>query len=336
MAQRLPVDVIVPTYNGANYLRESLGSVAAQTCAVNAVIVVDDGSTDDTAAVARSLGAIVVTQPNSGISVARNAGIRLSRAPYVALLDADDRWHPERLEAQWRVVRARPDIAMIATDYALWTDGIRSQSVLAAQPHFRGVPRERLSAEAYVVSREAMLQALAVRNFVLPSSMLLDRRIFDRDDVFYCPREKLPEGEDRFIGEDYEWILRALRVTPVAFVDRVLVDYRQSAGAISARRGRIRYGDVALGKLIAAAPERYVNGAADAFARARPRALRESAIAHVKSGELSFAADRLHELAECAREPERRFARIGAALMRPSWMQRLLLPMTRLRPPRFR
>ena len=335
MAPSLPIDVIVPTYNGANYLRESLGSVAAQTRVPSTVIVVDDGSTDDTVAVARSLGATVVSQPNRGIAEARNAGIRASRAPYLALLDADDRWHPERLEAQWRVVEARPDVALIASDYALWTGDRVSGSVLAGQRNFTAAPRTRLSAEAYLVSQEAMLEALAVRNFVLPSSMLLDRRIFDRDEVYYCPREHFAEGEDTYIGEDYEWILRALRVTPVAFVDRVLVDYRQSAGTLSARRGRIRYGDVVLGKLIATSPAHYVDGAGDAFARARPQALRESAIAHIKSGELSFAADRLRELAQCAPQPERGLAKIGAALMTPAWMQRALLPLTRLRPPRL-
>jgi glycosyltransferase involved in cell wall biosynthesis len=296
MGLTLPVDVIVPTYNGAAYLRESLGSIAAQTCGVGEVIVVDDGSTDDSAALARSLGARVVSQRNAGVGAARNAGIRASRAPFVALLDADDRWHPELLEAQWRVHLARPDVAIIATDYARWTGGALTGSVLSEHPSFSRAQRDRVSSEAYVVSQEAMVAALAVRNFVLPSSLLLDRRLFDEDGVYYRSRAELPETEDTLVGEDYEWLMRALRFTSVAFVDRVLVDYRQWPGTLSARRGRIRNGDIALGRMIAADPSQYAAGAAEAFARARPLAQRDVTIRYLKSGEFVRAAASLREL----------------------------------------
>ena len=336
MASSLPIDVIVPAYNAVAFLRESLASVATQTCAVNTVIVVDDGSTDGTAELARSLGATVVSQANRGLAEARNAGVRASTAPYLALLDADDRWHPERLEAQWLVREARPDALVIATDYALWTGAVLSGPVLGQQAQFIAVPRERISAEAYVVSSAAMLAAIAVRNFVLPSSMLLDRQIFDRDGLYYSARENLAESDDTFIGEDYEWLLRVLRVTPVAFVDRVLVDYRQSEHALSARRGRIRHGDVVLGEMIAASPESYVAGAADAFARARPRMLRESALAHVKSGEFPFAAARLRDIARDSRQPARSIAKLAARLVETPIVQRSIDALTRLRRSRLR
>ncbi len=336
MTPRLPIDVIVPAYNAANFLPDSLGSVGAQTCAVNEVIVVDDGSTDDTAVVARSLGARVVSQRNCGVAVARNAGIRASRAPFIALLDADDRWHPDFLEAQWRAHEAFPDVAIVATDYALWKGETLTGSAFSMQAHLRALPRERVSSEAYVTSHEAIVAALAVRNFLLPSSLVLDRRLFDRDEIFFRPRSEFVETDDTFIGEDYEWILRALRVTSVAFVDRVLVDYRQTGDTLSARRGRIRYGDVNLGHMIAASPSHYVAGAAQAFARRRPLALRDSALWHVKSGEFTLAAARLRELAQIQSQPQRAFAMLGAAVLEPAWMRPLLLPISRLRRPRFR
>jgi hypothetical protein len=166
--------------------------------------------------------------------------------------------------------------------------------------------------------------------------MLLDRRLFDRDEVFFRPRSELLETDDTFIGEDYEWLLRALRVTSVALVDRVLVDYRQSDNTLSARRGRIRYGDVALGRMIAASPSQYAAGAAEAFARQRPLALRESALRHVKSGEFTIAAARLRELAQTQSQPLRAFAKLAAVALEPAWMRPLLLPISRLRRPRFR
>jgi glycosyltransferase involved in cell wall biosynthesis len=334
MKRRLPIDVIVPAYNGARFLHDSLGSVSAQTCAVNEVIVVDDGSTDDTAAVARSLGARVVPQSNAGVAVARNTGIRTSRAPFIALLDADDRWHPELLEAQWRAHEAFPDAAIVATDYAFWMGD--AGAVFSKKSHFRSIARARPRSEAFLVSREAMVAALGVRNFLLPSTMLLDRRLFDRDEVFFRPRSELPETDETFIGEDYEWLLRALRVTDVVLVDRVLVDYRQSENTLSARRGRIRYGDVALGRLIAASPSEYAAGAADAFARQRPLVLRESALRHVKSGEFTIAAARLRELAHTQSQPLQAFAKLAAVALEPAWMRPLLLPISRLRRPRLR
>ncbi len=336
MTPSLPIDVVVPAYNGADYLHESLSSIAAQTRAPSEVIVVDDGSTDDTAAVARSLGARVVSQRNAGVAVARNTGIRASRAPFIALLDADDRWHPELLEAQWRAHEARPDVAIVATDYAYWTNGAVGGSVLAGQVHLSGLQRERISPEAYALSPAAMLAALAVRNFLLPSTLLLDRRLFDRDGLYFRPRADLAESDDTFIGEDYEWLLRALRVSGVTIVDRVLVDYRQSANTLSARRGRIRNGDVALGRMIAASPSQYVPGAAEAFARHRPLALRESALRHVKSQEFALAAARLREFAHTQSQPLRTLATLGAALLAPAWMQPLWRPISRLRRPRLR
>jgi glycosyltransferase involved in cell wall biosynthesis len=333
---KVPIDVIVPAYNGAAYLRECLPSIAAQTCAVNDVIVVDDGSTDDTVAVARSLGARVVSQPNAGVAVARNAGIRASQAPFIALLDADDRWRPQHLEAQWRAHEARPDVAIVTTDYAYWTGETISGSVLAGQSSFRSARRERLSPEAYVISSEDMVAALAVRNFLLPSTLLVDRRLFDRDGVYFRPRAELVESDEIFIGEDYEWLLRALRVTSVALVDRVLVDYRQSPGTLSARRGRIRYGDVVLGRMIAASPAEYAPGAAEAFERTRALGLREAALRHVKSGEFGYAAARLHEFAQTQSQPLRTLATLGAKLLEPAWMRPLLVPISRLRRPRFR
>jgi glycosyltransferase involved in cell wall biosynthesis len=331
----LPIDVIVPVYNGAGYLRDSLGSIAAQTCGVHEVIVVDDGSTDDTATVARSLGARVVTQHNAGVAVARNTGIRASRAPFLALLDVDDRWHPEHLEAHWRAHEVCPDVSIVSSDYAFWTGDAVTGSVLATQTQLAAASRVRVSPEAYVVSSKDMVAALGVRNFVLPSTILVDRQLFDRDAIYFRPRVELAEADDTFIGEDYEWLMRALRVTGIAFVDRVLVDYRQSGNTLSARRGRIRYGDVVLGRMIAQSPSQYADGAAEAMARHRPLALRESALRHFKSGEFALAAARLREFAQARAQPQRALATIAARLLEVGTMRPLLLPLTRLRRPRF-
>ena len=96
------VSVIIPTYNYGRYLGEAIDSALGQTLPPLEVIVVDDGSTDDTPQVLASYGdrIRVVRQKNSGVAVARNSGIAAARGDYVAFLDADDVWLPRKLELQ--------------------------------------------------------------------------------------------------------------------------------------------------------------------------------------------------------------------------------------------
>ena len=94
---RLVISVVIPCYNGARHLHEALASVRAQLRQPLEVILVDDGSTDDSRDIAEAYGARVVTQVNRGEGAARNAGIRAASGQLVASLDADDRWRPHHL-----------------------------------------------------------------------------------------------------------------------------------------------------------------------------------------------------------------------------------------------
>jgi glycosyltransferase involved in cell wall biosynthesis len=96
------ISVVIPCYNGARFLRDTLESVLVQTLPPREVLVVDDGSTDDSAAIAKSYGppVRVIRQPNQGESVARNRGLEEAKGDWVAFLDADDLWLPEKLAEQ--------------------------------------------------------------------------------------------------------------------------------------------------------------------------------------------------------------------------------------------
>ena len=95
------VSVIIPVYNGEKYLRESIDSIFSQTYTPIEVIVVDDGSTDQSKAIARSFPQIrYLFQNNSGHASARNRGIRAANADYISFLDSDDLWLPEKLLLQ--------------------------------------------------------------------------------------------------------------------------------------------------------------------------------------------------------------------------------------------
>jgi glycosyltransferase involved in cell wall biosynthesis len=106
------VSCIVPVHNGARYLREALDSITAQTYRPIEIIVVDDGSTDGSAAVAGRYAASIRihAQPNAGPAAARNRGIRDARGEYLAFLDADDLWHPKKLERQVARFGAREEL----------------------------------------------------------------------------------------------------------------------------------------------------------------------------------------------------------------------------------
>lgn len=106
-------------HDRADLLALALASVAAQTLAAAEVIVVDDGSSDDSAEVAERLGSTVIRQPAGGVSAARNRGLRAASARFVAFLDSDDEWHPGHLAA---LMAAAPGRALVSTA-ALSTDG---------------------------------------------------------------------------------------------------------------------------------------------------------------------------------------------------------------------
>jgi glycosyltransferase involved in cell wall biosynthesis len=102
------VSVVVPVRDGARYLGDALRSVAAQSFAAYELIVVDDGSSDDSGAIAERLGARVERQPPGGQADARNRGVELSSGELVAFLDADDLWPPGALESRVSAMRAEP------------------------------------------------------------------------------------------------------------------------------------------------------------------------------------------------------------------------------------
>jgi len=163
------VSVVIPTYNQPLLLAETLASVAAQAFDGYEIVVVDDGSTDDTPAVLREfqkrLGSRlrVVTQANAGIGAARNRGIEESRGRYVALLDHDDLWRPGKLATQVAFMEAHPQCAACSVPYAYSTDPARCVYDVAAVRDADGIVRRPLRA----LARGEV--------FLISSSILFDR-----------------------------------------------------------------------------------------------------------------------------------------------------------------
>lgn len=191
----MKISVVIPAYNAAHFLPRCLNSVFAQTLQPAEVIVVDDGSKDDTAEIGRRLGARVVSRPNGGLSAARNTGVQSASSEWVALLDADDMWSPEKLRAQ--ADRVREDTVLVYTGIRIFgDDGVRSTS-LAVEP-----------AEAR--------RMLRYRNPITPSSVMARREALARNHGF---------REDIRACEDWEMWMRLQRLGGFAAVPDALTDY---------------------------------------------------------------------------------------------------------------
>jgi len=110
------ISVIIPTYNAEKYINKAINSVLAQTYQDFEILVIDDGSTDNTKEAVNSIPderIRYIYQENRGPSAARNKGVELSGSEYVAFLDADDFWHPKKLEIQLDVLNKKPDICLV-------------------------------------------------------------------------------------------------------------------------------------------------------------------------------------------------------------------------------
>jgi glycosyltransferase involved in cell wall biosynthesis len=124
------ISVVIPCYNAAHFLRATIESILRQTRPATEVIVVDDGSTDDSARIAASFGppVRVIRQRNQGESAARNRGIEAATGDWVAFLDADDLWLPTKLARQAGVIRLAPaDVVCVTCQFDLFGEGMEDR-----------------------------------------------------------------------------------------------------------------------------------------------------------------------------------------------------------------
>jgi glycosyltransferase involved in cell wall biosynthesis len=134
------VSVVVPTYNGGRHLKATLTSLAAQTYPNVEIIVVDDGSTDDSCEVALASGAAynVITQPNLGVAIARNRGLAHARGRWVGFIDQDDLWRSDRVQNLVDFARSHEVNAVASTEtpFALTSDRVALRAVGDGREHW--------------------------------------------------------------------------------------------------------------------------------------------------------------------------------------------------------
>lgn len=195
----LSFSVIVPTYNRGHLLPRALNSIAAQTQTPLEVIVVDDGSTDDTIAILRREypDVVIFEETHRGVSAARNRGIQASRGDWIAFLDSDDEWLPEKLARQNAALVSTPTILLCHTEEVWVRNGVRVNPMKKHAKRGGGIFEDCLP-----------LCCMS------PSSVVVHREVLEDVGVF---DESLPACED------YDLWLRITSRYPVVFIDEPLV-----------------------------------------------------------------------------------------------------------------
>lgn len=195
------VSVVIPVFNGAPFVAKAVASVRAQVHSDVEILVVDDGSTDGTQEVLKHLeqsdGIRWFQRSHGGPARSRNFGIEAARGHYIALLDCDDVWLPGKLEAQLAIMRTRPEVGLVHTDF-----DVRFED---------GTLEERVTARS---SREPMVLAFAGGHVALPSTLLIRKSVLDQVGRL---------DPELYGSEDSDLTIRLFRVTSFECIDQVLV-----------------------------------------------------------------------------------------------------------------
>ena len=201
--------VIIPSFNYAEYLPAAISSVLAQTDSDFELLIVDDGSTDGSLALARACfdpRVRVLVQPNRGLSAARNAGIRATRGRYIAFLDADDMWVREKLALQSELLDRVPAVGLVYTRFGIIDAGgcVQSQgrSFLGARPS------------------GAILRHLLEGNVIGTASTICLRRDLVED-------RKILFDDIQTYAEDWHFYLRIAARTRIHYIPCTLAYHRQ-------------------------------------------------------------------------------------------------------------
>src|SRR5437660_2091289 len=156
------VSVIIPTYNSAAMVTAAVESALAQTLPPLQVIVVDDGSTDDTRQQLSTYRVRYLHQPNQGVAAARNLALRQATGDLIAFLDADDIWHPSKLELQIAAIEANPDLVLLGTSVFDWPaeqpTSVNRAGVIKSMPWRKLAVKNHLVTSSIIVRRTALAQ----------------------------------------------------------------------------------------------------------------------------------------------------------------------------------
>jgi glycosyltransferase involved in cell wall biosynthesis len=212
------VSVIVPVFNCERFLGQALRSVLAQDYRPLEIIVIDDGSTDGSAAAARSFPEVILlSQANLGVATARNAGLAAARGEVIAFIDADDIWLPEKVSTEMRHLAEHPETGYTVCHLTMFvTPGESVASWFTAQHQEKSAP----FCTGLLAARRTVFESVGGFNV--------------------CCRR----------GEDLDWFLRANEAgVRMDLLDAVLVQHREHSSSLTADVARTRRSLLEVAKL---------------------------------------------------------------------------------------
>jgi glycosyltransferase involved in cell wall biosynthesis len=212
--------IIIPLYNKAPYIGKAIGSIAAQTCQDFELIVIDDGSTDDSLDKLRVLSSEfreknidffnklkIVEQHNQGVSRTRNTGVELARNEYIAFLDADDWWSSNYLEEMAKLIRNYPDAG-------IW--GAKYYKVKNGQEIDAKIPFDKNFVDGYIDYLKIYSQTLWMPLWT--GAVVVRKLVFNEIGGF---------NHSLTAGEDFEFFVRTCVRYPIAYLNKSLAFYNQ-------------------------------------------------------------------------------------------------------------
>ena len=196
---RTMISVIIPTYNRAHLLPRALDSILSQSCLPNEIIVVDDGSTDDTSVLMPSVypEIVFIQQSNTGVSCTRNVGIKRASGDWIAFLDSDDEWFPEKLEVQMNALYKNPELKICHTNEIWIRNGTRVN------------PKKKHEKFGGWIFQKCLPLCC-----ISPSSVIIHKSIFNEVGLF---------DDSLLVCEDYDLWLRITARNPVLYIEKPLL-----------------------------------------------------------------------------------------------------------------
>ncbi|WP_348267232.1 glycosyltransferase [Edaphobacter paludis] len=222
------VSVLVPTYNRAHFLPETLDSILSQTYSPAEIIVVDDGSTDDTQDVVSRLYPKVKYHRinNSGVCTARNIAASFATSPYIAFCDSDDLWRQDKLEKQMELHLRHPEVQHSFTNFSIVTEGnwARETKFDGARPTFFAHCEKAL--DFALICGASLYDELLTFQPIFPSTTLMSRDFFYRIGGY-------KDSLGRVLSEDLEFALRCVQHAPIGIITEPVVGIRKHTSNFS-------------------------------------------------------------------------------------------------------
>jgi glycosyltransferase involved in cell wall biosynthesis len=181
-AKAITISVVIPAYNAADHIRGAIDSVLAQTRQVDEIIVVDDGSTDATPDIAQSYGdkVIYIHQQNASAGATRNAGIRAAKSEWIAFLDSDDEWVPEKIQLQAGLIERNPDISWAYSNCYLHYESRNQRSLMFNKSKAESLLGGKECFENYLISVTESFPAWT-GTVIAKKEALVNAGLFDGD-----------------------------------------------------------------------------------------------------------------------------------------------------------